>query len=257
MGAAEVLWRRQWHHTPVLLPGKSHGWRSLVGCSPWGCEESDTTERLQFHFSLSCIGEGKGNPLQCSCLENPRDGGAWWAAIYGVAQSRTRLTRLGCSSSSWSPCSASLKVRSFSLLINKVISQRTPDSLVSPHDWVPVRYKTLARSSKFCYMEHRTVHITGKRKGKTLICLQFNLTGRKWMFFLMVIFSPKDGMWGRIRTSALEMPWNFSQFFPYLPISYSSHSHRKVCTSFSEDSRSICWGLKWVSTERRLLKCFP
>ena len=59
--------------TPVLLPGKSHGWGSLVGCSPWGLEESDMTERLHFHFSLSCIGEGNGNPLQCSCLENPRD----------------------------------------------------------------------------------------------------------------------------------------------------------------------------------------
>ena len=77
--------RRQWHPTPVLLSGKSHGWRSLVGCSPWGHEESDTTERLHFHFSLSCTGEGNGNPLQCSCLENPRDGGAWWAAVYGVA----------------------------------------------------------------------------------------------------------------------------------------------------------------------------
>ena len=128
--------RRQWHPTLVLLPGKSHGRRSLVGCSPWGREsrtrlsdftftfhfhalekdmathsstlawkipwteepgglqsmgslESDTTERLHFHFSLSCIGEGNGNPLQCSCLENPRDGGAWWAAVCGVAQSRT------------------------------------------------------------------------------------------------------------------------------------------------------------------------
>ena len=79
--------RRQWHPTPVLLPGKSHGQRSLVGCSPWGREESDTTERLHFHFSLSRIGEGNGNPLQCSCLENPRDGGAWWAAVYGVAES--------------------------------------------------------------------------------------------------------------------------------------------------------------------------
>ena len=69
--------------TPVLLPGKSHGQRSLVGCGPWGCEESDTAERLPFHFSLSCIGEGNGNPLQCSCLENPRDRGAWWAAVYG------------------------------------------------------------------------------------------------------------------------------------------------------------------------------
>ena len=93
------LRRRQWHPTPVLLPGKSHGWRSLVGCSPWGRLESDTTERLHFHFSLSCIGEGNGNPLQCSCLENPRDGGARWAAIYGVAQSRTRLKRLSSSSS--------------------------------------------------------------------------------------------------------------------------------------------------------------
>ena len=84
-------WRRQWHPTPVLLPGKSHGLRSLVGCSLWGCQESDTTERLHFHFSLSCVGEGNGNPLQCSCLENPRNGGAWRAAIYGVTQSQTRL----------------------------------------------------------------------------------------------------------------------------------------------------------------------
>ena len=84
--------RRQWHPTPVLLPGKSHGWRSLVGCSPWGHTESDTTERLHFDFLLSCIGEGNGNPLQCSCLENPSDGGAWWAAVYGVTQSRTRLS---------------------------------------------------------------------------------------------------------------------------------------------------------------------
>ena len=67
-------WRRQWHPTPVLLPGKSHGQRSLVGCSPWDLEESDMAEWLHFHFSLSCIGEGSGNPLQCSCLENPRDG---------------------------------------------------------------------------------------------------------------------------------------------------------------------------------------
>ena len=82
----------------VLLPGKSHGWRSLVGCSPWGREESGTTERLHFHFSLSCIGEGNGNPLQCSCPESSRDGGAWWAAVYGVAQSRTQLKRLSNSS---------------------------------------------------------------------------------------------------------------------------------------------------------------
>ena len=85
---------RQWHPTPVLLPGNSHGRRSLVGCSPWGRKELDMTERLPFHFSLSCIGEGNGNPLQCSCLESPRDRGAWWAAVYGVAQNRTRLKLL-------------------------------------------------------------------------------------------------------------------------------------------------------------------
>ena len=92
--------------TPALLPGKSHGWRSLVGCSPWGLKESDTTERLNFHFSLSCTGEGNGNPLQYSCLENPRDRGAWWAAIYGVAQSRTRLKRFSSRSSiaKWGNC---------------------------------------------------------------------------------------------------------------------------------------------------------
>ena len=93
-----------WHPTLVLLPGKFPGQRSLVGCRPWGHEESDTTERLHFHFSLSCIGEGNGNPLQRSCLENPRDGGAWWAAVSGVSQSRTRLKRLSSSSSNCADC---------------------------------------------------------------------------------------------------------------------------------------------------------
>ena len=99
-GSSHYSRRRQWHPTPGLLPGKSHGWRSLVGCSPWGRKESDTTERLHLHFSLSCLGEGNGNSLQCSSLENPRDGGAWWAAVYGVAQSWTRLKRLSSSSRS-------------------------------------------------------------------------------------------------------------------------------------------------------------
>ena len=99
-GCFSVLyWRRRWHPTPVLLPGKSHGQRSPVGCSPWGRSESDRTERLHFHFSPSCIGEGNGNPLQCSCLENPRDRGAWWAAIYGVPQSQTWLKQFNSSSS--------------------------------------------------------------------------------------------------------------------------------------------------------------
>ena len=117
-------WRRQWHPTPVLLPGKSHGWRSLIGCSLWGLEESDMTEQLHFHFidyrvpstSLfpggsevkastcnagdpgSITGSGRfprernGNPLQYSWLENPMDGAAWWATVHGVPKSRTRLS---------------------------------------------------------------------------------------------------------------------------------------------------------------------
>ena len=95
-----LTWRRQWQPTPVLLPGKSHGWRSLVGCSPWGREESDTTwaTSLSLFTFILFIGGGNGNPLQCSCLENPRDNGAWWAAVYGVAQSWTRLKQLSSSS---------------------------------------------------------------------------------------------------------------------------------------------------------------
>ena len=91
-------WRRKWQPTPIFLPGESQGRRSLVGCRLWGRTESDTTERLHFRFSLSCIGERNDNPLQYSCLENPRDGGAWWAAVSGVAQSRTRLKWLSSSS---------------------------------------------------------------------------------------------------------------------------------------------------------------
>ena len=91
----------EWHHQ---LDGHKFeqalgvGQGSLACCSPWGHSEWDTTKRLHFHFLLSCIGEGNGNPLQCSCLENPRDGGAYRAAIYGVAQSRTRVKRLSSSS---------------------------------------------------------------------------------------------------------------------------------------------------------------
>ena len=103
--ASGEIWRRQRHPTPVLLPGKSHGRRSPERCSPRGHWGSDMTERLRFHFSLSCIGEGNGNPLQCSCLENPRDGGAWWAAVYGVAQSQIRLKCLS-SSSQWNNSSS-------------------------------------------------------------------------------------------------------------------------------------------------------
>ena len=76
-------WRKKWQPTPVFLPGGSQGGQSLVGCSLWGHTEWDPTERLPFHFSLSCTGEGNDNPLQCSCLENPRDGGAWWLLSMG------------------------------------------------------------------------------------------------------------------------------------------------------------------------------
>ena len=79
--------KRQWHPTPVLLPGKSQGQWSLMGCHPCGCTESDTTE--QFHFHFQALEKEMANPLQCSCLENPRDGGAWWAAVYGVTESDT------------------------------------------------------------------------------------------------------------------------------------------------------------------------
>ena len=97
--SSTLAWKIPWTEEPGRLQDP---------CSPWGRKESDTTERLHFHFSLSCIGEGNGNPLQCSCLENPRDGRAWWASIYGVAQSRTRLKRRSSSS-------------------NGILSQRTHD----------------------------------------------------------------------------------------------------------------------------------
>ena len=76
--SSTLAWKIPWTEEPGRLQSM-------------GSLESDTTEQLYFHFSLSCIGEGNGNPLQCSCLENPRDRGAWWAAVYGVAQSWTRL----------------------------------------------------------------------------------------------------------------------------------------------------------------------
>ena len=87
-----TYWRKKWQPTPVFLPGESQGQRSLVGCPLWGHTESDTTEAMKRLSMHACVGEGNGIPLQYSCLENPRDKGAWWAAIYGVAKSRTRLS---------------------------------------------------------------------------------------------------------------------------------------------------------------------
>ena len=133
------LQRRQWNPTPVFLPGKSHRWRNLVGCGPWGHEESDTAERLHFHFSLSCIGEGNGNPLQCSCPENPRDRGAWWTTVYGVTQSWTRLKWLSSSSSSrvssgltiGSGCSSLMAVRWKVIFVSFLSSHRTHQLTIS------------------------------------------------------------------------------------------------------------------------------
>ena len=91
-----TIWRRKWQPTPVALPGKSYGWRSLAGYSPWGHKESDTTGRLPFPFPYDYIvvysGEGNGTPFQYSCLENPMDGGTWLATVHGVTKSRARLS---------------------------------------------------------------------------------------------------------------------------------------------------------------------
>ena len=91
----KIPWRRKCKPTAVLLPGKSHGWRSLVGYSPWGRKESDTTERLHFtpftHFILYRWNR-KWQPTLCSCMENPMDRGAWWAMVHGVSESQTRLS---------------------------------------------------------------------------------------------------------------------------------------------------------------------
>ena len=101
-----VYAKKEMRRGPVCIPHSSTldwkiAWTEEPGrLQSMGSLESDTTEQLHFHFSLSCIGERNGNPLQCSCLENPRDGRAWWAAVYGVAQSRTQLKRLSSSSSS-------------------------------------------------------------------------------------------------------------------------------------------------------------
>ena len=103
-----------------------------MGCSPWGREEWDTTERLHFQFSLSRFGKGTGNPLQCSCLENPRDGGAWWAAAYGVAQSWTRLS----SSSS----NIYIYIRLFFMFLSIAVCQQILNTALCAIQYVPVGY---------------------------------------------------------------------------------------------------------------------
>ena len=169
------------------MPRKSHGWRSLVGCSPWGYKELDTTERLHFHFSFSCIGEGNGNPLQCSCLENPRDGRAWWAAIYGVTQSQTRLKRLSSSSSRSS--SEPLPHLCFCELMAAVEKAVAPTPVLSPgkshgrrslvgcSPWGREEWDTTERLS-FPF----SLLCTGKGNGNPLqcSCLENPRDGRAW-----------------------------------------------------------------------------
>ena len=185
--------RRQWHPTPVLLPGKSHGWRSLLGCSPWGREESDTTEWLHFHFSLSCIGEGNGNPLQRSCLENPRDGRAWWAAVSGVAQSRTRLKQLSSSSSS----SYSFKSNKFYLYL-----------LQHLQDFLPTYFKLFVQNSFQC-------SLFVKEAGSNFCPL--NILKIPLHYFLSLFLS-LSFFWGGMWDFSLTRDWN------HAPCSGSSES---------------------------------
>ena len=161
MKSYSILWRRQWHPTPVLLPGKSHGQRSLVGCRPWGREESDMTERLHFHFSLSCIGEGNGNPLQCSYLENPRDRGAWWAAIYWVAQSRTWLKWLRSSSSS-------SRVRSKVCLVKAMVF---PVVMHGCESWTlkKVEHRRIDAFELWCWRRLLRVSWTARRSNQSIL----------------------------------------------------------------------------------------
>ena len=127
---------------------------SLVGCSPWGRKESDMTERLHFHFSLSCIGEGNGNPLQCSCLENPRDGGVWWAVVYGVPQSWTRLKWLSSSSP----------------LISRIDIERTYFNIIKATYKPKANIKIKSEKKKESYSSK----IRNKR-GMTIFALLFNI----------------------------------------------------------------------------------
>ena len=152
-----------------------------MGCSPWGREEPDTTECLQFHFSLSCIGEGNGNPLQCSCLENPRDGGAWWAAVYGVAQSWTRLKPLSSSSSNscviWR-CSEDFGLAAGLELMPRPFKSHEPRSLrcypapyhVSPQGLVSQDHATLS---------HPHFLMLAVAPGRPRMCPRVGVTGER------------------------------------------------------------------------------
>ena len=119
-----------------------------------GSLESEMTEQLHFHFSLSCIGEGNGNPLQCSCLKNPRDGGAWWAAVYGVAQNRTRLKGLSSSSSSSRARKKAIKGKTI-----RTLTLETGTETQLHQDTLPIHFSSLLVSAQMCPLP---LHVVGK-----------------------------------------------------------------------------------------------
>ena len=175
----------------MFLPGESQGRGSLVGCSPWGRWGSDMTERLHFYFSLSCIGEGNGNPLQCSCLENPRDGGAWWAAVYGVAQSRKRLKRLSSSSSSSILLFKSTFILSSSVILGIILWGRLSFLLLVIFTNKENKQETLEKLSKLRKPGNGTAKVIPKISASksdsltkcTILCLQVQLMRKSCIFF--------------------------------------------------------------------------
>ena len=155
-----LIWAYLYDTTYSCLENPMDGGSCLVGCSPWGREESGTTEQLHFHFSLSCIGEGNGNPLQYSCLENPRDRGAWWAAIYGVTQSQTRLK--------WLSSSSMIMATHSSVLAWRIPGTEELSGLLSVglhrvgHDWSDLAAAAriiLERSTVHTYIVSQTSHL--------------------------------------------------------------------------------------------------
>ena len=170
------------------LPWKIHGWRSLVGCCLWGCEESDTTERLHFHFSLSSIGEGNGNPLQCSCLENPRDGGAWWAGVCGVAQSRVQLKRLSSSSSIVMPLRSGQQKTALASVHHQSAWQVAFPT--TSHPPVTASLRSFHRASVRCFIAFET----SKQKGVDLLLQTSHPSSYTEAFFktTLIVRSTRD-----------------------------------------------------------------
>ena len=154
----------------------------------------DTTERLHFHFSLSCTGEGNGNPLQCSCLENPRDGGAWWAAVCGVAQSRTRLKRLSSSSSMSAAYEAKNKPRELTAVLS--LGPEAPQHSAFSLSILPF-------PSAFClFLQHSAFSFPPFRVFLCLFCVFYP--------GLLVVYSG----WNRKNVSTpSSQKWRFSSLF--------------------------------------------